>query len=312
MKQKALGLLERPIALLPQLQQRVWGGERISRLFGRSRESEAVVGESWEIHGASLVAQGLFQGRTLDSVVQEHGVKLLGTRGASETSFPLLTKWLDCRDWLSVQVHPDDALAKELTGCPTARGKSEAWYVAQAQPESTLIHGFIPEVNSKAIETEGEKILPYLRRLSPQIGSLLFTPAGTPHALGPGYLIYEVQQSSDITYRFFDWGRGRTLHPSEARQCLQRAATEPFQEHRDGLSCRFFSIERIKHSQSFKVDETSFVIVAAVKGEWRLEGEFESVLLHYGDSLLLPANLGQVRVIGEGELLKICLEETNS
>lgn len=302
--------LERPIALVAQPQERVWGGGRIAELFRRDHDRRLPIGESWEIHGELRVASGPLQGRSLDSLVEQFGTALLGERGAAETTFPLLTKWLDCRDWLSVQVHPDDRLAQELTGSTSARGKSEAWYIASAAPEAWLLHGFTEKaVLDKLQETHDEQILELVQRLSPAAGDLLFTPAGTPHALGPGYLIYEIQQSSDLTYRLYDWGRDRPLHPAEARRCLKEIQPQAYVEQPTRLSCRYFGVEQLDGTRPLRVDHASFVLLAAMTGDWTLEGSFGNQALAHGQSLLLPAGLGQIGLRGEGTLLKIDLGE---
>jgi mannose-6-phosphate isomerase len=270
---------------------------------------DGAIGESWEVYGPLTVRDGPLAGRTLDSLVEEFGNDLLGSRGNPRESFPLLTKWLDCRDWLSVQVHPDDALAQELTGDARQRGKSEAWYVAQADPQARLIHGLKDSVAFHAeIDTlEGDAILKHLRYLSPESGSLLFTGAGTVHALGPGFLIYEIQQSSDLTYRLYDWGRDRPIHPEPSKRCMKEARSTPSVQDAGGLRCRYFEIEVVDRDGDLRLDGESFAIVAAVQGAWRLNGEFDPFNLAFGESALLPANLGQVKASGQGRLLNMKL-----
>jgi mannose-6-phosphate isomerase len=235
-------------------------------------------------------------------------LELLGRRGQADGTFPLLTKWLDCHDWLSVQVHPDDALAREFTGDPAQRGKSEAWFIAHCEAEASLIHGlaegFAP---SDLSGRTGAEVLPYVRHLKPTPDTLLFTGAGTVHALGPGLLIYEVQQSSDLTYRFYDWGRDRPLHPERSQRCLMEARTAPHQQDERGLRCRYFEIETFERSFQLNLEGESFNILASVTGTWELEGQFNRVALGQGGSVLLPANLGPVTIHGRGRMLKIGL-----
>ena len=299
--------LDRPILLAPKPEQRVWGGRRLAELFGRDLP-EGMFGESWEVHGDLLAKDQPLAGRTLDSLVAEYGTELLGRRGNPAESFPLLTKWLDCKDWLSVQVHPDDALAQELTGSSAQRGKTEAWYVAETDPEASLIHGLRPGVTLADLQqAEGQEILELLNRASPGPGTLLFTGAGTVHALGPGFLIYEVQQSSDLTYRLYDWGRDRPIHPAESLRCLTETPSTPFVQEGQRLRCRYFEIEIVECARDIELDGESFAIVAAVQGAWQLQGEFDPIALAYGDSALLPAHLGAVKLSGTGRLLKIGL-----
>lgn len=309
--QNNLDKLSQPLLLTPRPEPRVWGGRRLAELFDRSLP-EGAIGESWEVHGDLEVACGPLSGRTLDSLVGEYGADLLGRRGRTQRSFPLLTKWLDCRDWLSVQVHPDDALARELTGDDAQRGKSEAWYIAESEPWASLIHGLAADARA-LLEVDGADLLPLLRHLCPAPGDLLFTGAGTVHALGPGFLIYEVQQSSDLTYRLYDWERDRPIHVEQSRRCLTESESIACSQDSRGLRCRYFEIERLDQPVS-RLDPAgeSFIILAAVQGAWRVTGEFPECSLAHGDTVLLPASLGSVQVSGEGRLLQIRLGEAEA
>ena len=304
MERSTLTRPDYPLVLTPKPETRVWGGRRIAELFGRELPP-GPIGESWEIHGDLSVAQGALAGRTLDSLVAEYGVRLLGRRGKGESSFPLLTKWLDCKDWLSVQVHPDDRLARELTGSADARGKSEAWYVAQVDPNARLIHGWKAGTPTNPDRLDNDGILQLVEQRSPAPGSLLFTGAGTVHALGPGFLIYEAQQSSDLTYRLYDWGRDRPVHPEESWRCISEVSSIAVRQDKSKVSCRYFEIETINDACELDLQGESFAILAAVQGAWQLEGEFGAMALAYGDTVLLPAHLGAVSLAGQGQALKI-------
>jgi mannose-6-phosphate isomerase len=308
-KRAILSRLDHPLLLTPHAAERVWGGRRIADLFGRDLP-QGPIGESWEVHGDLAVAHGPFEGRSLDSMVCEFGAELLGRRGNPQESFPLLTKWLDCKDWLSVQVHPDDALARELTGQPAQRGKSEAWYVVCRDEDATLIHGLREGASAEQLSGLSDRsILDLLNHATPQPGDLLFTGAGTVHALGPGFLIYEIQQSSDLTYRLFDWGRDRPVHPVESSRCAREAVAPGCTRDDRGLRCAYFEVEVVEGAQAFRYAGESFGILAAVEGSWRLRGSFGEVALELGDTILLPAHLGDVRLkpIGGGRLLRISL-----
>lgn len=268
------------------------------------------MGESWEMYGELEAVDGPFPGRTLDQLVAEFKSELLGTLGDASVSFPLLTKWLDCREWLSVQVHPDDNLAAELTGDPALRGKTEAWYVLHADPQSSLIHGLRPGVRVECLEeVQGEELLDYLGRLSPRVGDLLFTSAGTVHALGPGYMIYEIQQSSDLTYRLYDWGRDRETHPSESLRCVRESVACDFEQGPGRLSCPYFHLEVVSRSTTLTPGGRTFLIVTATDGEWTLSGEFGEARLRSGETLLLPAAMESVSASpkADGTLLSVGL-----
>ena len=289
-------MLDQPISLRPKMVPRIWGGHRLSELFGRPESSESI-GESWEVHGELEVTTEAFEGRTLDDLVREFGSQLLGTRLGEAERFPLLGKWLDCRDWLSVQVHPDDALARELTGDPQATGKNEAWYVHSLGPGAELIHGTKDSVAPETLKRlTGDQILQHVRRVRPEIGELLFTPAGMVHALGPGALLYEIQQSSNLTYRFYDWGRDRELHPEKAGECASRINLCSHTQSHGSLSCPHFGIEVLRENLSWNRDESTFEILVAAGSGGRLLGAFGEHHFATGESLLIPAGIGGLEV----------------
>jgi len=302
-------MLDSPIHLTPDVVPRVWGGQRLASEFGRELGQEPV-GESWEIHGDLKVRDSDI---TLDQLVARHGRALVGTGVDPKDGFPLLTKWLDCRAWLSVQIHPDDALAREFSGRPGARGKTEAWYVHRATSEAELIHGLAEGVSSEDLEqVEGDEIVGKLNRVRPREGQLLFTPAGAVHALGPGSLIYEVQQSCDLTYRFYDWGRPRELHLEKAVACLKRTEPEPATLMKNRLTCRYFDFELLTEAAAWEVTEASFQILASTQSGLTLTWPGGSCTLRAGQSVLLPAGLGSVRVEGEFKdpLIRVSVPES--
>lgn len=289
-------MIENPILLEPRIVPRVWGGQRLATEFGRQLESGSI-GESWEVHG-DLRVQG--SDVTLDQLVERYGERLLGIGSDPGRGFPLLTKWLDCKAWLSVQVHPDDALAQEFTGQVDARGKTEAWYVHRADSSAELIHGLADGVEVTQLrEAEGKRILPLLSRCRPREGQILYTPAGTVHALGPGNLIYEVQQSCDLTYRFYDWDRDREIHFQKAVACVERVQPK-VAEQRDGLlRCRYFGMERLSTSTEIEVTDQSFEILATTGSPVELRWAKGCLHLSAGRSVVLPASLGELKIDGE-------------
>lgn len=210
----------RPMRTVPDLRRRVWGGRRLTP------PGEPPVGEAWLAGGGSVVADGPFAGWTLDALAAAHGARLTGVAATRPDRFPLLVKLLDPADWLSVQVHPDDATARELEG-PDAVGKTEAWYVIEAEAGGEILLGVRPSVTPGAVRAAiAEGGLPDLLVRRPVVaGEAYLVPAGTLHAVGPGPLIYEIQQASDITYRCDDWGRPATaerpLHTAQSLACVQ-------------------------------------------------------------------------------------------
>ena len=199
-----------PLRFRPIFRQYLWGGERLKTLLHKPAPSEGPCAESWEIcdHGVdqSIVEFGPLAGTTLGQLVHERGRDLLG-RHHPQPQFPLLVKLLDAAQSLSVQVHPDDALAATLT--PPDLGKTEAWVVLASEPGSVIYAGLKPGVDHNALEAAIRQghCETCLHVIHPKPGNCVFVPAGTVHALGAGLLIAEIQQSSDVTYRLFDWNR---------------------------------------------------------------------------------------------------------
>lgn len=257
-----------PLKLKPFLSERVWGGSGLSRFYSEKEAAGRPIGEVWTLCGSQPVVNGVHKGVSLDSLCAEFS-ELLPLGSDPAAGFPLLIKWLRAEQWLSVQVHPDDALASELSGIPGTRGKTEAWYVTEKVPGSELILGAAEGSSPEKIRSaEGADILPLLKRVSPECGSCLCINPGTIHALGPGITVLEVQQNSQITYRLYDWdrlgldGKPRQLHKEEAAAAVSRGwknnlaqngASEVFTEGvqfpellgRPLVSCAYFRMEII-------------------------------------------------------------------
>jgi mannose-6-phosphate isomerase len=204
------------MALEPQYRERIWGGQRLCA-------SDPPIGEAWTAYGPSRVATGVLAGRTIDELAATHGPDLLGTAVADRfgARFPLLLKLLDCADWLSVQVHPNDEQARRMVG-PDEFGKTEAWYFLDTEPGAEILAGVNDGVSQSdlAAAIRGGGILTVARHVAVRDGEAIVIPAGTLHALGPGMLLYEIQEASDTTYRVYDWDRpqsaGRKLHIEES------------------------------------------------------------------------------------------------
>lgn len=295
MRKPALALRAKPV-------EKVWGGKRLREEFDRHKLC-AKVGESWEVHGELQVSDGIWAGRTLNEITRHLGTEFVGQRCQDHTEFPLLTKWLDCQDWLSVQVHPDDKTARELTRNTRARGKSECWYVHRAKDEAEVIHGLKAEADiSELLQCQGKDILDHLKSRTVREGDFLTTPPGTVHALGPGLMIYEVQQSSNLTYRLYDWGRKRPLHPQESILAVRQAEEELVPLDRGEVVGEVkaltphFVIELIDQCSSWEVDDGSFEIIVSLEQDtWCCGKEILP-----GSVLLLPAGCGKVDLAFDG------------
>lgn len=298
-----------PLRLEPEYHKRVWGGHHLKP------DSGDLIGEAWVVHEHNKVASGPLRGRTLAELAEEYGEELLGSRvvGATSSRFPLLIKLLDCADWLSLQVHPNDAQAVKLEG-PGHFGKTEAWHVLGAEPGAQLISGLKPGTlpETLALAIRGGTVIELAQYLDVQRGDTLMTHAGTVHALGPGLLIYEVQQTSDITYRIYDWDRpqnaGRELHLAQSVAVADATRSgqvyRPERPLRDGevhnlTCCDFFTLELLgAETQSIQLDTAgrTFHVLTVIEGRMRVSGEGWVEELALYDTLLLPASLGMYTV----------------
>jgi len=213
------------LKLAPSYRDYVWGGEKL-------RPGHYPTAEAWVVWEGDVIEAGTLAGKTLGQLATEFGAALLGTKPVSRTGtrFPLLIKLLDCAQWLSLQVHPDDQLAVELEG-PNQFGKTEAWHVLDAEPDAKLVAGLKPNIASELLadSIRNGTITEHLQYKDIKPGETVFMPAGTLHALGPGLLIYEVQQTSDWTYRVYDWGRPACTSKNRS---APHGRTLPRQSHR--------------------------------------------------------------------------------
>ncbi|REJ73765.1 MAG: mannose-6-phosphate isomerase [Planctomycetota bacterium] len=299
-----------PLQFEPIIKRARWGGRRLHNVLNKTLGPESDYAESWEIadHGVdqSRVTDGPLASRTLHELVMHENSALLG-RHAGLQQFPLLVKLLDARDRLSVQVHPDDALARRFD--PTENGKTEAWVVIDAEPGSRLYVGLRPGVDAAQVRAalSENRLEECLHSLPVRSGDAVFVPAGTVHAIGEGIMLAEVQQSSDLTFRLYDWGRmgsdgrPRPLHIEQAMQCIdfQRGPTcvvQPTVISEDpGLSeelvrCDHFVIRRhtLKRTFSFADDERFHVLIV-LNGSVRLRSGDTALDVSLGQTVLLPA-----------------------
>jgi mannose-6-phosphate isomerase len=214
-----------PYVLDPKLAPAIWGGDELVTEFGKHGDPHAKLGESWECWDANAVTDGPLAGARVADLRTKLGPKLLGNLDPART-FPVLTKIITAHDWLSVQVHPDDAYAQRVEH--QANGKTESWYVFSAQPDAQLVLGWTRDTSREEYErrvTDGT-LGEILRKIPVRAGDTVYIPAGTVHAIGAGIVLFETQQASDLTYRMFDWnrigadGKPRELHVEKAADVL--------------------------------------------------------------------------------------------
>jgi mannose-6-phosphate isomerase len=308
-----------PLRFTPILRRYLWGGRRLGRFLAKPIGEGDDYAESWEIcdrsDDQSLVASGPLAGTSLGELVRERAEELLG-RHAPRDRFPLLFKFLDAQRTLSVQVHPNDAQAQTLN--PPDLGKTEAWVVLAAQPGSLIYAGLKRGFDRAAFQREvvrGTCEL-CLHRFEPRPGDCIFLPAGMVHAIGAGLLIAEIQQSSDVTYRLFDWnrigpdGRPRPLHIEQALEVIDfslgpgrpqtpRPTVRPHVERL--VECDKFTLDRwtIASPDSIGGDERCHLL-AVLDGELAITGDPDERPLLKGSTALLPASLGVTELRPQG------------
>jgi mannose-6-phosphate isomerase len=309
-----------PLRFRPIFRRYLWGNRRLGTVLGKEIGPGNDYAESWEIsdHGAdqSLVEDGPLRGSTLGELVQQRGEELLG-RHAPRPRFPLLVKFLDAAQPLSVQVHPNDAQAATQT--PPDLGKTEVWVILAADPGSTIYAGLRPGLDRQQLaDAIGRGTCDrVLHRFHPAVGDCVFLPAGTVHALGKGLLVAEIQQSSDTTFRLFDWnrlgpdGNPRALHVEQGLAVVDfaRGPVGPQPPQPTGQSwinrlaiCDKFILDRWEFDRRETVGgDQRCHVVCVLEGGVLIEGDPSGHPLAPGGTALLPACLGAVAVSPQGK-----------
>jgi mannose-6-phosphate isomerase len=302
--------------LEPQHRERVWGGQRL-------KPSSPPIGEAWVAFSESRVAEGAHAGETVARLASAHGAQLLG-RGVFADSgprFPLLVKLLDCADWLSVQVHPNDEQAARLVG-PGETGKTEAWHILEADAGASILAGVREGTSRQELEEaiRGERVVEVARRIEVRAGESYLLPAGTLHALGPGLLLYEVQQASDTTYRVYDWGRpasaGRKLHLEEALAVTNPRGAAVFQQTPGlrgtaaarAVSCPYFDLDLLRLEDApFEGDTAgrTFHLLTAAEGAAEVSCGGESLRLERFATALVAGGAGAYELRAEGGAARV-------
>jgi mannose-6-phosphate isomerase len=297
-----------PLKFEPILQEKVWGGNKLSTYF--NKEGNGNIGESWELSGVrgfvSVVENGELKGKDLNQLIETYGVELMGEKVIESfgSTFPLLFKFIDAREDLSVQLHPDDALAKERHD---SFGKTEMWYILDAEQDARLLLGFNTSMDEETyIRHLSEKRIPEIIH-SEKItkGDSFFIAPGTVHAIGAGVMLAEIQQTSDITYRIYDWdrmgldGRERELHTDLALKAINYKETDTRLvydkiDNTPNLICRspYFETNQLQLSKKFRRDLSeidSFVVYMCVEGQGTFHLGYDSVTVKKGETILIPA-----------------------
>jgi mannose-6-phosphate isomerase len=302
-----------PVRLEPQFQPRIWGARSLTPLFPERAELADPVGEVWLTGNDCTFATEPFAGRTLGEIWREMPRDWAGSRLAGQVAFPLLVKFLFPAQKLSVQVHPDDAYAQQHEAAAGGLGKTEMWYAISARAGAEVMVGLRPGTTQEAFQraiVEG-RVEECLERIAVRAGDAIFVPAGTVHTLGPGLVLCEIQENSDLTYRLFDYnrvdseGRPRPLHIQQALEVINfreqsGGRVEPVRIHRGlvtetyFLACRYFATEKWEFEERIAAVTSSehFDLLIFLQGSGRIECQVHSFDYAPAQVWLLPAALG--------------------
>jgi mannose-6-phosphate isomerase len=313
-----------PIIFEPILKDRIWGGEKLKTLLHKNNPTNTI-GESWEISGIkneeSIVTDGEYQGKTLNQLINEFPEEILGTSVFKKfgKEFPLLFKFLDAKQDLSIQLHPNDALAQKRHN---SFGKTEMWYVVQADPKSKIIVGFNKNCSPEEYLThlKNETLPSILKEISVKEGDAFFINTGTIHAIGKGIVIAEIQQTSDITYRIYDWnrkdskGNTRELHIDLALEAINYTSINPECNYSKNsnqsnliANCPYFETNFIPLQGTYNSsnNKNSFTVLMCINGNFEIEYNSQRKSYKKGDTILIPAILNNYKLIGNASLLEI-------
>lgn len=300
-----------PLKFQPILKDKIWGGEKLIQQFNKNSKSTEL-GESWEVSAVpgdiSIVSNGDLKGKSLQDLIDNYTSELLGDRNFKRfgNQFPLLIKFIDAKQDLSIQLHPNDELAKKRHN---SFGKTEMWYVMQADKDANLIVGFNQKVNKEIYleHLENKTLTKLLNFDKVKEGDTYFIESGRVHAIGAGVLLAEIQQTSDVTYRVYDWdrvdanGNERELHNDIALDAFDFDMKDDFRvsykkqknTSNEMVSCPFFTTNFLEldaplHKES---NQDSFMIYMCVDGEVEILTETSKVFISKGETLLIPAGI---------------------
>lgn len=315
-----------PLTFEPILKERIWGGTKLKTYLNKPIVSE-ITGESWELstvpNDVSVVNDGFLKGRNVKELIDLYPNEFLGTEVIARfgAQFPLLFKFIDAKQDLSIQLHPNDELAKKRHN---SLGKTEMWYVMQADKNARLIVGFKEKSNPFSYKNalQNNNLVSLLNEVEVQAGDVFFLETGTIHAIGAGIVIAEIQQTSDITYRVYDFdrvdadGNLRELHTELALDALNYNTTQAYVSYESKVNtsnrivhCDYFKTNIIPLEEKFKWKKTkeAFTVLMCTQGAFNLEYEGTSTKYTIGDTVLLPAIIDEVKLTGRAKLLEITI-----
>jgi len=315
-----------PLTFTPILKDRIWGGNKLKSYLNKPIVSETT-GESWEIStvpgDVSVVASGIFEGKNINEIIHLYPTEILGKSVLARfgQQFPLLFKFIDAKEDLSIQLHPSDELAKERHN---SFGKTEMWYIMQADEAARLVVGF--KNNSSRQEyldkLENKDLLSLLKEYPVKKGDVFFLATGTIHAIGAGVVLAEIQQTSDVTYRIYDWDRvdangiGRELHTELALEAINYKTTPSKIEYVEEpnqsslvVNSTYFKTNIIVLQDCFlwKKSHDAFTVFMCTNGQFELIVNGEIIRYQMGDTILIPAIIDHLTLKGKATLLEISI-----
>ncbi|MCM1292384.1 MAG: class I mannose-6-phosphate isomerase [Bacteroides sp.] len=314
-----------PLKFRPLLKSAIWGGEKIAPFKGITTDQKQI-GESWEISGVkgneSIVDNGPDKGLTLTEMIEKYGAALVGEKNYEKfgTMFPLLIKIIDAAGDLSLQVHPDDELAKKRHN---SLGKTEMWYIVDTDPDAKILCGLSKELTPEEYEKIGSEpeLLDYVASHPSHPGDVFFLPAGRIHGIGAGNLLVEVQETSDITYRIYDYGRvdaktgkPRQLHVKEAKNAIDYTVYPSYVSQKgvdmDGISdlvhCDHFDVYlmTVKDEKICYLTHGNFITLTCIEGETTITDDRNNkITLKKGESTLIPAMATEIKLTGNATMV---------
>ncbi len=320
-----------PIKFTPILKPKIWGGSKLIDILGKSSERRDI-GESWEIsdveNDVSIISNGELKGKTLREVISLYKGKLVGDKvyEVFGEKFPLLIKFIDAKTTLSIQLHPNDKLARDRHN---SFGKTEMWYVMQADEDANLIVGFKENVSKESYlkHLENKNLLDILNVEKVSHGDIYYIPTGRIHAIGAGVMLAEIQQTSDITYRVYDWdrkdssGNYRELHTNLAIDAIDFEAQDnyktPYHKNKNTatevVNCPFFTTNILPLNGEISIDHSdknSFVIYMCVQGDATFHYDNQETKIKCGETCLIPASLKNFKITSNinTELLEVYID----
>ena len=313
-----------PLQFYPIFKERIWGGTKLKTVLNKPIASE-ITGESWELStvegDVSVVSNGVLKGNSLNDIINADPEAILGTEVYERfgKQFPLLFKYLDAREDLSIQVHPNDELAKKRHN---SFGKTEMWYILQADTDARIIVGFKKQSNAAEYleNLKNKTLLSILEDVKVKSGDVFFLETGTVHAIGAGLVVAEIQQTSDITYRLYDFdrvddkGNSRELHVDLALDAINYNKIETHKKYdsiqnlsNSIVDCPYFTTNFLPLKGIFSVNKTgnTFTVYMCVEGNFEIEYEGEKFQYKKGDTILIPAAMKTFTLNGEASILEI-------